>query len=215
MQNIGQYLEKTQSAAAKLFEGANSYLAILRDCHTTFDAPYSSDVDFQHRYDAWYKLNQSRIQADLEAQKLYIGESFAQATLCGAILQLAAKAVECFSKNTKVPLDWKQLINPSNKPVSFCIGRPVRGVPLGLVIYAGRNQHTHFDDQSLREPSLEVFRRLALDHEYSQGREESFSDPAFDLSNVRNISFATNIVHIMGWSSLEAYEKDMKDLLEV
>lgn len=215
MQNVDQYLSKTRSAATKLFEGVDSYLAMLRDHHTTFVASYSSDEDFQRQLDAWYKQNESKIQAELQAQKQYIEESFAQATLCGALLQLAAKAVECYSKNTQVPQDWEYLIKPNSKPASFCIGRPVRGVPLGLVIYAGRNQHTHFDDQNLREPNLEVFRRLAADHRFDQGSKERFLDPAFQLGTARNISFANNITALMGWRSLEAYERDMRELLEI
>jgi hypothetical protein len=215
MQNAAQYLTKTRSAAAKLFEGVNSYLAMLRDHHTTFVAPYSNDDDFQRQFDAWCKLNESKIQADLESQKRYLEESFAQATLCGAILQLAAKAIECYSKNTQVPQDWGSLIKPCSKPATFCIGRPVRGVLLGLVIYAGRNQHTHFEEQNLREPNLEVFRRLALDHGFDQGSRESFLDPAFHLGTASNISFANNITALMGWGTLEAYERDMRELLGI
>jgi hypothetical protein len=215
MQNAAQYLDKTRSAAARLFEGIDAYLAIILKHSTTFVTSYTSDEDFQQQYDAWCAANQSKLQAALEAQKQYLGESFAQATLCGAILQLAAKAIECYSKNDQIAQDWVALIKPGSKPAPFCIGRSVRGVPLGLVIYAGRNQHTHFEDQSLREPNVEVFRRLSLNHGYGKASSEPVVDPAFHLGTQSITSFANNVTALIGWRSLEAYESDMRKLLEI
>lgn len=215
MQNAAQYLDKTRSAAARLFEGIDAYLAMLREHSTTFVTSYTSDEDFQRQHDAWYAANQSKIRAALEAQKQYLGESFAQATLCGAVLQLAAKAIECYSTNTHIPQDWTKLIKPSSKSVPFCTGRLVRGVPLGLVVYAGRNQHTHFEDQNLREPNVEVFRRLAVTHGYGKGSMEPVIDPAFHLGTKSITSFANNVTALIEWRSLEAYESDMRQLLEI
>jgi hypothetical protein len=215
MQNASQYLDKTRSAATRLFEGIDSYLALLREHSATFVTSYKSEEDFQKQYDAWCIANQPKIHAALEAQKEYIGESFAQATLCGAVLQLAAKAIECYSKNTQTPQDWTHLIKLGSKPVQFCTGRLIRGVPLGLVVYAGRNQHTHFEDQNLREPNVEVFRRLAVNHGYGKDRNETLIDPAFDLDAKSINSFANNITALIEWRSLEAYESDMRDLLEI
>jgi len=215
MQTAAEYLDKTRSAAAKLFEGIDTYLALLRQHSTTFVTSYTSQEDFQRQYDAWYTANHANIKAELEAQKQYLGESFAQATLCGSILQLAAKAIECYSKNTEIPEDWESLIKPGVKPVAFCTGRLVRGVPLGLVIYAGRNQHIHFEDQDLREPNVEVFRRLAVNHGYGRGSTEPVVDPAFHLGTESIDSFANNITALIGWRSVEAYEADMRTLLEI
>jgi hypothetical protein len=215
MQNAAEYFDKTRSAAAKLFEGIDTYLALLRQHSTTFVTSYTNQEDFQRQYEAWYETNRSSIQAALEAQKQYLGESFAQATLCGSVLQLAAKAIECYSKNTEIPEDWKSVIKPEAKPVPFCTGRLVRGVPLGLVIYAGRNQHIHFEDQNLREPNVEVFRRLAINHGYGKGTTEPVVDPAFHLGTESINSFANNITALIEWRSVEAYENDMRKLLEI
>lgn len=214
MQNAAEYLEKTRSAAVKLFEGVDTYLALLRQHSATFVTSYTTKEDFQKHRDAWYEANQSKIQAALEAQKHYVAESFAQATLCGSILQLAAKAVECYSKNTSVPQDWESLIKPGTKPVPFCRGRLVRGVPLGLVIYAGRNQYIHFEDQNLREPNVEIFRRLATNHGYGKVGTKPIVDPAFRLGTGIT-SFANNIIALIDWQSVEAYESDMRNLLEI
>jgi hypothetical protein len=214
MQNAAQYLEKTRSAAARLFEGIDGYLALLREHPATFAASYSNSDDLRKQYETWCTANESKIKADLQAQRRYLGEAFAQATLCGAILQLAAKAIECYSKNDEVSEDWAELIKPGSKPVRFCIGRDVRGVPLGLVIHAGRNQHMHFEDDNLREPNVEVFRRLAVNHQFGKGRSEPVVDPAFHLGTTSITSFANNITALIGWRSLDAYETDMRTLLE-
>jgi len=215
MQNAAEYLDKTRSAAAKLFEGIDTYLALLHQHSTTFVTSYTNQEHLERQYAAWYATNRSSIQAALEAQKQYLGESFAQATLCGSILQLAAKAIECYSKNTEIPEDWRFLIKPEAKPVPFCTGRLIRGVPLGLVIYAGRNQHIHFEDENLREPNVEVFRRLAMNHSYGKGSTEPVIDPAFYLGTESINSFANNITALIGWRSVDAYETDMRKLLEI
>lgn len=215
MQNAAEYLEKTRSATAKLFEGIDTYLALLHQHQLSFITSYTNEEDLWSQYDNWYAANHSSIQAALEAQKQYLGESFAQATLCGSILQLAAKAIECYSKNAEIPEDWSSLIKPGTKPVPFCTGRLIRGVPLGLVIYAGRNQHIHFEDQNLREPNLEVFRRLAMNHGDGIGGEKHDIDPAFHLGTESITSFANNITALIKWRSLEAYEADMRTLLEI
>jgi hypothetical protein len=125
---------------------------------------------------------------------------------------VAAKAIECYSENEAIPEGWRKFIRPNNKAARFCIGREIRGVPLGLVIYAARNQHTHFEDSELREPSCEVFRRLAENHGLKS--EEPFVDPAFDLDNKGLVSYASNCTALMEWRNYSSYEADMRALLQ-
>jgi len=215
MQNATQYLDKTRSAATVLFNGIETYSTLLRERSITFATSYSDEEDFQTQYGAWRARKQSMIQADLEAQRHYMSESFAQATLCGSVLQLAAKAIECYSCNTQIPKDWASFIKPGTNQVLFCAGKLVREVPLGLVIYAARNQHTHFNDQKLRQPSCEVFHRLSTNHGYGKESLETFRDPSFDLEIPNKTSFASNITRLIGWRSLTEYESDMKQLLAI
>jgi len=129
------------------------------------------------------------------------------------VLQIAAKAIECYSTNTTIPSTFSSFINPNSKAAPFCIGRLVRKVPLGLVIYAARNQHTHFDDKNLREPNIEVFNCLAHNHGYSKGK--LTIDPAFDITANKIVSYANNVMSIIGWYSYDTYEKDMQVLLGI
>jgi hypothetical protein len=200
---------------SKIFEAIDTYQALLRSHSNVFTASYADEEDFLRQFKAWSVINQSSLESELSAQRKYLVESFAQAALCGAILQIAAKAIECYSQNTKIPTDWERLIKPETKAVPFCIGRLIRGVPLGLVVYAARNQHTHFEVQKLREPSLEVFQRLATRHGYGTPTADLIYDPAFTINMGNIASFAGNVTALLEWRSLEVYERDMRQLLSI
>lgn len=213
METTEDYIKRTASAVQKLFEGIDEYTNILRRHRLPgFTTEYGDEQGLQSKYEAWLLENESAIQKRREAEREYLSENFAQGTLCGALLQVAAKAIECYSKNDSVPEDWAGLIRPKNKAVRFGVGRKIRGVPLGLVIYAARNQHTHFEDAELREPNHEVFRRLAENH--GVGIEKPFADPAFDLQNKSLVSYAANCIALMGWRDYTSYEADIRALLQ-
>lgn len=214
MESAEQYISKTESAVRMLFGGIESYLLILkRNRLSGFSSRYGNDADFREKYDLWAQENEEEIQASLASQRHYLAESFAQGTLCGAILQVAAKAIECYSENEVVPHDWHDLIGPNSRAAPFCIGRDIRGVPAGLVIYAARNQHTHFEEVNLREPNVEVFRRLAANHGINS--HDPFLDPAFDLERKALVSYASNCTGLLGWRNYSSYESDMRKLLNV
>ena len=138
-----------------------------------------------------------------------MAESFALDTLCGAILQVAAKAVECFSANTIVPSHLRAVVGSGS--AKYCVGRLVRSIPLGLVVYAARNQHTHFNEGALREPNATVFELLSTSHEYSNSL--PFRDAAFDLRNPSIVSFAANVTALLGWRDYETYLADINAML--
>ena len=198
MKTAAEYLEKTESATRKLFEGIDSYLEVIRRLA---------------KYDVWVRENETDIAASLKAQRDFVAESFAHATLCGAVLQVAHKALECYSTNTAVAAEWTSLIRQGTTAVPFCCGRLVRGVPLGLVIYAARNQHAHFDDDELRDPNLSIFNRLATNHGIASPT--PFRDPVFDLEHPRLVSFASNVTGLIEWRSYAAYENDIRVLLDI
>ena len=69
MKTAAEYLEKTESATRKLFEGIDSYLEVIRRLA---------------KYDVWVRENETDIAASLKAQRDFVAESFAHATLCEA-----------------------------------------------------------------------------------------------------------------------------------
>ena len=78
------------------------------------------------------------------------------------------------------------------------------------VVYAARNQHMHFNEEQLREPSLNVFELLATEHEYKST--VPFRDSPFDLENPGLVSFAANVTALLGWRDYERYVEDMRVL---
>ena len=212
MQTAADYLERTQSAIQRLFEGVDSYLSVLRQATgVTFvtGTPYGHAQDAE--FAAWQAANATRLAAARDAERRFMAESFALDTLCGAILQVAEKALEMYSTNTRIPPHLASTVRQGQ--VKFCVGRTVRAVPLGLVIYAARNQHTHFNDDALREPSAAVFEHLATSHGY--GGADRVVDPAFDLSNPGLLSFASNVTALIEWRDYGRYIGDMRAMLGI
>ncbi|ENO81099.1 hypothetical protein B447_09403 [Thauera sp. 27] len=211
MQSAAEYLLRTESAVRILFSGIDSYLSILRKVTgITFvtSEPYGPKQDVE--FAVWQTENADRLATARAAEQEFMAESFALDTLCGSVLQVAEKALELYGSNDEVPSGLPPTVKTQH--AKFCIGRVVRTVPLGLIIYAARNQHAHFNDDALREPSSSVFRLLATAHGYSKG--EVIIDPAFDLSNQGLLSFASNVTSLIGWRSYEQYASDMHAMLQ-
>jgi hypothetical protein len=208
MKNAEDYLERTDSAVRHLFNAVDSYLETLRvGIKPVFVSglPYGPEQDAQ--YSAWCIENADALEEAKAARRAFRAETFALDTICGAILQIAEKGLEIYSENTQVSDAWKHQI-PSYL-AKFCVGREVRSTPLGLIVYAARNQHTHFNDPKLRNASASVFSNLAEAHGYSS----SARDPAFDLKNSRLISYASNVTALIDWRSVEKYQDDMRSML--
>jgi hypothetical protein len=89
-----EYLRKTASAAQTLFRGIDDYVAILRGhSDATFVTSYTDEADFQAQFDAWASQNKEALARQRAAVAQYADETFAQAALCGAVLQIAAKGL--------------------------------------------------------------------------------------------------------------------------
>ena len=116
MQSADEYITKTESAMRKFFDGIDSYLEVLRRSPNPFFVTSNTETaDFYAQHEEWAMGNRHSIESALAAQKKYAAELFAQATLCGAVLQVAAKALECYSKNTVIPSEWSPVIKPKQK----------------------------------------------------------------------------------------------------
>lgn len=210
MQSAADYLLRTESAVRVLFLGVDYYLSILRKATSvTFvtGEPYGPAQDAE--FAAWQSENAERLAAARVDEREFRAESFALDTLCGSILQVANKALELYGSNTTIPSGLPATLRPHH--AKFCVGRVIRTVPLGLVIYAARNQHTHFNDDALREPSASVFHLLATAHGY--GRDQQIVAPTFDLNSQRLVSFASNVTALISWRSYQQYFADMRSML--
>jgi hypothetical protein len=196
-----------------LFEGIDCYLSVLRTVTgVVFVTSHAPGAIRDAEFEAWRTANISKLAAARAAQQDFIAESFALDTLCGAVLQVAEKAIAIYSTNIAVPAHLMDFLGPNQR--KFCVGRPIRTVPLGLVIHAARNQHTHFNDSKLRELNATVFRLLATEHGYGPSIGGiTFVDPAFDLSNPGLLSYASNVTSLINWRTYAEYIADMKTIL--
>lgn len=210
-----EYLRETESAVRNLFENLEQYHAILKKIkYPGFVSAYTSMEDSDVAFKKWQRKNRAAYKRASERQRQYLGYRFSIGTLCGAILQIAHMGISLYSKNKAVPPELSSIIKPGSKAVCFCTGRPVREVPIGLIIYAGRNQYAHFDEEHLKNPVNEwVFNTLATKHGIKSA--EKFKDPAFDLSNERILIYSSNVLPILGWDNYDPYLADMKNLLNL
>lgn len=207
METLGEYLAKTRSAVQHLFAAIDAYRSVLEKVHAPiFMSSTHDEQEREKELDAWLARHADAIQVAREAERRYFDESFALATICGALLQVADKAFECFSTHAAIPDAWAGLVTEHS--ARYCVGRVVRNVPVGLIVLAGRNQHMHFDDEKPRKLTEAVFDRLAICH--GRNTDPEIRDPAFDLRNDRLVSYAHNITAILKWDSYEAYEADLR-----
>lgn len=213
LQTAEKYLEETESAVKKLLEGLRRYSAILKKIKfPVFIAPYTSDqraavIAFKD----WQGKNKKIIKQAKQKESKYFGYQFSKETLCGSVLQIAHAGINLYSKKQTVPSEFSRHIKAGTRVAKFCIGRRLRGVPIGLIIYAGRNQYNHMDEKTLKEPNRYIFDLLAVNHGMKGA--ENIKDPAFDLENSLIYICAANVLFILGWDSYDAYFEDMKKLL--
>jgi hypothetical protein len=214
MDSIKEYLSKTESASKILFGGIDSYLDILRETPSPVFVPGSFEEEGWKKEDEkWQCKNKEEIRVSIEAQNRFVDEFFAMSTLCSSLLQIAAMAIQKYSTNSDVPDNFAEVIKTASKPAKFCVGRLKRGIPIGLIIYAGRNQFNHLDEDKLREPNTTIFEKLSQIEDLSN-KGAHYKDPAFDLNNALLASYASNIIIILGWHSYEDYSKDILGLFE-
>lgn len=206
-----EYLKETEHAVHQLFDGLAYYRKLLEEMPkpvfvTTI--PFNGKDDWNKAFAQWYEENKKAIEKSHEKTRKYLGLSFSNATLCGSVLQIASMGISLFSKNNVIPDSCKSLVNEGQDAVRYCIGREVRGLPIGIVIYAARNQYNHWDDPKPRQITQVVFDGLALGHGHGSVR-----DPAFDLSNPNLNTYSHNILGLLEWHSYDAYQSDMQQLI--
>lgn len=193
-----------------MFENLNFYLDLLSKVDVPiFISSYSDKAEHDEARNNWIKQNRHRMMAFLEKEKEYFGYSISKGAICGSILQIAFMGILQFSTNTAIPDEWKRSLKEGNRAVRFCIGRKVREVPMGLIIYAGRNQYNHMDEKKYHKTTTCVFSKLS-----SIGPENDGEDPAFDLDRPEIANYSSNMLAILGWDSYENYILDMFDLLK-
>ncbi len=216
-----QYIFQSEHAVEGMFDLLNHYSELIKMSFPPVQVIRHNgrDGEFEKKYEAW--RSRPEIQQEFEiaeyAREEYRASLFSRHVISGSILQIACKAIELYSNNLECDDSFAYLFEGCKSKlkarlVKFAIGRKVRSVPIGLIIYAGRNQYNHFDTQDGLKNivNINVFNALATNHEYGD-----FLDPPFDLDNESIISYSSNIRSILEWNNYSKYITDMKNLLGI
>ncbi len=214
------YLVQTENAVKGLFKLIEEYLDLIELGVPPCTGFRSSGVPgkVERLYDEW--KSQPEIQEQFEiaqyAKDEYRGQLFSMQVVAGSIFQIACKAIELFSEERYVDSKYQYLLDNCNKgqkikAKKFCVGREVRGVPLGLIIYAARNQYNHIESGAkLNDLNRNVFCALSNNHGFGEGVDSSFS-----LKNDGITCYSFNLRALIGWSNYEVYRGDMNSILSV
>ena len=127
-------------------------------------------------------------------------------------MQIAFTGMKLHSRNRqRIPSSCKAIFKDKEKSEAknYCIGRLVHGIPMGLIIYAGRNQYSHMEDKKYSAITERVFNHLTY-----FGTDGKYQNPQFDLGVRNKEIYADNILAILEWSDLEPFLKDMKTMLK-
>lgn len=204
-----QYLKQTDQAAKQLFKALHYYHRMLKGAVAPAFISSTSDDDERGReFQCWHRKNKKRIQIALRKQRKYFGQTISQGAICGSILQIAFMGIKLFSKQETLPVICKGILKNSDAQVAFCVGREVKGLPIGLIIYAARIQYNHMDEDLNNKVAQAVFDVIT-----THGTGGKYRDPAFDLNNAVLENYSHNIVSLLGWKTYDAYLKDMKDMI--
>jgi hypothetical protein len=102
------------------------------------------------------------------------------------------------------------MVKPASKIASFCVGRLVKNIPIGLLIYAGRTQYNHWEEGELvNTVARQVFVDLVASYK---------NDHDFDLGYVLDYPAPRPVAHYiirleLGWRAYTEYVNDMNELL--
>jgi hypothetical protein len=212
MITLREYINETEWAIKSIFDGINQYHAMLKDIkHPGYVFTAEDDIERDKLIKEWSEKNKDEINRYLMKQRELSGYRFGFSTLCGSILQIAYMGIKQFSDNHENVCCYPEPIGKNKITKKFCIGRKVRKVHIGLIIFAGRNQYNHLDEEILNPANKIIFDMIALNHGIKGA--EGIKDPAFDLESNTIYNYAHNIIFILGWRSYDNYYKDMVDIL--
>jgi len=198
--HLHPYIKATEPAVQHLFSGLAAY--------------YSGHLPsiLQYRgHDGIIRMAKEENEAFIKAYEAHFDLEFARAALSGSILQIAYTGIKKYGQSRTVSPRCLELnVKASTPGAVFCVGRPVRNIPLGLLIYAGRIQYNHWEEGEPSNPiAQQVFRELAASYS---------DDQDFDLGYVLDYPASRPVSHYivrleLGWLSYQQYIEDMTTIL--
>ena len=147
-----EYFQKTEHAVRSAYGGLHSCWTYYQQGlqHTSVFEPPKTRED------------QARLDRGLELVGKYFDVKITEAMFSGLILRTAYMAIRLYSRNKTIPPSCAMLVKPSQKSaIPFCIGKERHGIPGGLIIFAGRNQYNHWDEDWSHPTTREIFDALS------------------------------------------------------
>ncbi|GAC1503672.1 MAG: hypothetical protein NVS1B10_08790 [Candidatus Saccharimonadales bacterium] len=213
MENACDYFLRTENTVRMLLEEdqiCKAKIKAIQDSIILGDAEADLTTS-KITFGEWLAKNKDDKSVFQEAQRKYSIEAFSGGLIAGSVLQIAARAIEHYSKNTAVPNDWEEIFRKKSLPTEFFIGKTVHTVPLGLIIYAGWNQYINHTGRGVRAITQEVFARLAIHS--GQFEFQALIDQSTNFDNPLAEYFASTVLDALGWNEYDRYIADMKHAL--
>jgi hypothetical protein len=197
-----EYNRKTEHAVRHFYSGLDSCWSYYREAVQHWDIRQIDQPMTPEQH--------AGLDRYLQLAGKYCDLKFSEATFAGSILQVAYMAIRLYSRNDTIPPNCITLVPSSVKrAIPFCIGPERHTVPIGLIIYAGRNQYSHWDDDSAHEVNRSVFAAMS-----AVFRDNMFSDLAFSLANPAiNVYAGEVLLTALAWRSYDTYLAAMTTLL--
>jgi hypothetical protein len=199
--DVREYLDLTEHAVRYFYTG-------LDNCRQVYE----------HALEHWdlSRIGKPLTEKEMERARKYVEQAdkyfylkFSEGTLAGAIVQVAATGIRLFSTNKVIPDDCIHIVTPkAEAAIPFCIGKRIYGLPIGLIIYAARNQYAHWEVDP-HKVTTNIFHQLL-----NAFRNNLIYDLAYDLENP-TIDIYANEILLGGlkWTSYEKFRSEMEELL--
>lgn len=175
---------------------------------------------------------QTKSLEDVKEYKIQFNSRiFSKNVIAGSILQIAYMAIKLYSKNkikNSFLSDNERYVNENKSlykfckdktfefNIKFCVGREIEGMPIGLIIYAARNQFNHMDKCIM--DLGELTNKLVLDYLY-KNYSQKINDFDFNVYRDDITLVSHSVLDILGWTSrtstnpYEAYKRDIIEAL--
>ena len=134
--HLHPYIKETEPAVQHLFSGLAAY----------YSASLPSILQYRG-HDGIIRMTKHENEGFLRAYEAHFDLEFARAVLSGSILQIAYTGIKKYGHPMTISPRCQELnVKASTPGAAFCVGRLVRNIPLGLLIYAGRIQYNHWEE---------------------------------------------------------------------
>jgi hypothetical protein len=184
-----------------------------------------------HKMRAFVDLTKSKTRKELERHKAnFTSVDVAREVIAGSILQIAYIAIKryaVFKGKSENSLHFESEINrlirenPNARsknhfslPDEFCVGRDIGHLPLGMIVYAARNQYNHFDADRLKIVNEVVFNHL---HNLWPDPGNGMSFSLYDSNHFHCYS----VLAVLGWTDNASglgygqYKKDLASVMQI